>query len=107
MRRGGPRSYYSLGAETHPTEQERGKGMLHPHLERELGRERVARMREEIERDRLEARLTREDRLSRAAALSEQARLAKARISEEPVPHRGMLHRSATFAASLFGLGAR
>ena len=81
--------------------------MLHPHLERELGRERVARMREEVGRDRLEARLTREDRLSRAAALSEQARLAKARISEEPVQQGGIFHRGATFAVSLFGLGSR
>ena len=81
--------------------------MLHPHLERELGRERVARMREEVERDRLEARPTREERLSRATALSEEARLAKARIGEEPVPQGGIFHRGATFAASLFGLGAR
>ena len=45
--------------------------------------------------------------MSRATALSEEARLAKARIGEEPVPQGGIFHRGATFAASLFGLGAR
>jgi hypothetical protein len=52
--------------------------MLHPNFERELGRERVAQMRTEVERNRLEDRSAREARLSRAAALSEEARLAKA-----------------------------
>ena len=75
--------------------------MLHPHVERELGRERVAQMREEVERDRLEARLTREDRLSKAAALSEQARLAKARLGEEAVLRRGMIARGTSFVAAL------
>ncbi len=94
-------SYGCLGAETHPTEQERGEGMLHPHVERELGRERVAQMRTEVERDRLEARLTGEDRLTRAPALSEQARLAKARLGEEAVLRRGMIARGTSFVAAL------
>jgi hypothetical protein len=75
--------------------------MLHPHVERELGRERVAQMRTEVERDRLEARLTREDRLSKAAALSEQARLAKARLGEEVVLRRGMIACGTSFVAAL------
>jgi hypothetical protein len=75
--------------------------MLHPHVERELGRERVAQMREEVERDRLEARLTREDRLSKAAALSEQARLAKVRLGEEAILRRGMIARGTSFVAAL------
>ncbi len=74
---------------------------MHPNLERELGRERVAQMRTEVAHNRLEARSAREARLSRAAALSEEARLAKARTGEEPIPRRGMLHRGTTFVAAL------
>ena len=76
--------------------------MLHPNVERELGRERVAQMRTEVERNRLEARSAREARWSRAAALSEEARLAKVRLGEEAVLRRGMLGRGATFVAALF-----
>ena len=75
---------------------------MHPNLERELGRERVARMRTEVAHARLEARLTREDRLAKAAALSEEARLAKARLGEEAVPRGGVLGRGMTFVAALF-----
>jgi hypothetical protein len=67
---------------------ERGEGMLHPNLERELGRERAAQMRTEVERNRLDARSAREARLARAAALSEQARLG-----EGPPGRRGRTAR--------------
>jgi hypothetical protein len=76
--------------------------MLHPDFERELGRERVVQMRKEVAQDRLEARLTREDRLAKVVSLSEQARLAKARLGEEPVLRGGMVARGATFVAALF-----
>jgi hypothetical protein len=75
--------------------------MLHPYVERELGRERVAQMREEVERNRLDARSAREDRLARAAALSEEARLAKARLGEEVIFRRGMVARGTSFVAAL------
>ncbi len=76
---------------------------MHPYVDRELGRERVVQMRTEVEHNRLEARLAREDRLAKAAALSEQARLAKARMGEEAVLLReGMLARGTTFVAALF-----
>ncbi len=74
---------------------------MHPNLERELGRERVAQMRTEVEHNRLDARLMREARLSRAAALSEEARLAKAHLGEEVVLRRGMIARGTTFVAAL------
>jgi hypothetical protein len=76
--------------------------MLHPNFERELGRERVARMREEVEHNRLDARSAREARLSRAVALSEEARLAKARSGGEAVLRGGVLGRGTTFVAALF-----
>ena len=76
--------------------------MLHPDFERELGRERVVQIRKEVAQDRLEARLTREDRLAKVVSLSEQARLAKARLGEEPVLRGGMVARGATFVAALF-----
>ena len=75
---------------------------MHPDFERELGRERVVQMRKEVVHDRLEARLTREDRLAKVVSLSEQARLAKARLGEEPVLRGGMVARGATFVAALF-----
>ena len=75
--------------------------MLHPNFERELGRERVAQMRTEVEHNRLDARSAREARLSRAAALSEEARLAKARSGEEVVLRRGMIARGTSFVAAL------
>jgi hypothetical protein len=61
-------------------------------------------MRTEIEHNRLEARLmAREDRLAKAASLSEQARLAKARLGEEATHRRrGMLTRGTTFVTALF-----
>ena len=76
--------------------------MLHPDFERGLGRERVAQLRREVAHHRLEARLTREDRLARAAALSEEARLAKARLGEAPIVRGGVVARGATFVAALF-----
>ena len=69
--------------------------MLHPNFERELGRERVAQMRREVEYSRLEARL------SRATALSEEARLAKARLGEDASLRRGMIARGTSFVAAL------
>ena len=76
--------------------------MFHPDFDYGLGKERVVQMRTEIEHNRLEARLmAREDRLAKAASLSEQARLAKARL-DEAVLHRGMLTRGTTFVAALF-----
>ncbi len=75
---------------------------MHPNFERELARERVAQMRAEVERNRLEARSARDARLSRAAALGEEARLAKARLGGEAVPRGGMLNRGTTFVAALF-----
>ena len=88
-------------AGTLPAGKERGGGMLHPNFERELGRERVAQMREEVERNRLEARSAREARLARAAALSEEARLAKARSGGEALPRGGVIGRGTTFVAAL------
>ncbi len=76
--------------------------MLHPDFERELGRERVAQLRREVDHDRLEARLRREDRLAKAVGLSEEASLAKARLGEAPVVRGGMVARGATFVAALF-----
>ena len=76
--------------------------MFHPDLDHGLGRERVVQMRKEVAHDRLEARLTREDRLAKVVNLSEQARLAKARLGEEPVLRGGMVARGATFVAALF-----
>ena len=76
--------------------------MLHPDFDYGLGKERVVQMRKEVEHNRLEARLTREDRLAKVASLSEQARLAKARLDEEAVLHRGMLTRGTTFVSALF-----
>jgi hypothetical protein len=75
--------------------------MLNPNFERELARERVAQMRTEVEHNRLDARSAREARLSRAAALSEEARLAKARLGEEVVLRRGMIARGTSFVAAL------
>ncbi len=102
MRRGTPYRYSCFRAGTFPTEKERGGGMLHPNFERELARERVTRMRAEVERNRLDARLAREARLSRAAALSEEASLAKARSGGEAVLRGGVLGRGTTFVAALF-----
>ena len=76
--------------------------MLHPNLERELGRERVAQMRTEVEHNRLEARLAKEARFAKASSLSEEARLAKARLGEGTVLRGGMLGRGTTFVAALF-----
>ena len=74
---------------------------MHPNFERELARERVAQMRTEVEHNRLVARSAREARLSRAAALSEEARLAKARLGEEVVLRRGIVARGTSFVAAL------
>ncbi len=102
MRRGVPYRYSCFRAGTIPTEMERGEGMLHPNFERELGRERVTRMRKEVERNRLEARLAREARFAKASSLSEEARLAKARLGGEAVLRGGVLSRGTTFVAALF-----
>ena len=76
--------------------------MLYHDLDYGLGKERVVQMRKEIEHNRLEARLVKEARLAKAASLSEEARLAKARLSEETVLRRGMLTRGTTFVMALF-----
>ena len=76
--------------------------MFHPDFDYGLGKERVVQMRTEVEHNRLEARLTREDRLAKATSLSEEARLAKARLGEQTVLHRGMLTRGTTFVSALF-----
>jgi hypothetical protein len=81
--------------------------MLYHELDYRLGKERVVQMRKEVEHNRLEARLTKEARLAKAASLSEEARLAKtrlakARLSEEAVLRRGMLTRGTTFVTALF-----
>jgi hypothetical protein len=102
MRPRAPHSYSCFRAGAFPAEMERGEGMLHPDFERELARERVAQMRKEVERNRLEARSAREARLSRAAALSEEARLAKARSGEEAVLRGGVLGRGTSLVAALF-----
>lgn len=76
--------------------------MIYTELDHGLGKERAARMREEVGRNRLEARL------AKAASLSEEARLAKARVADGAIGRkRGVLARGATFAAALFGLGSQ
>jgi len=74
---------------------------LHPNFERELARERVAQMRTEVEHNRLEARSAREARLSRATALSEEARLVKARLGEDASLRGSMIARGTSFVAAL------
>ena len=76
--------------------------MLYHDLDHGLGKERVAQMRKEIEHNRLEARLAKEARSTKATSLSEEARLAKASLSEETVLRRGMLTRGTTFVTALF-----
>ena len=102
MRPRAPHSYSCFKAGAFPAEKERGEVMLHPNFERELGRERVARMRTEVERNRLEARAAREARFAKASSLSEEARLAKARSGGEAVLRGGVLGRGTTFVAALF-----
>ena len=102
MRRGAPCRYSCSRAGTFPAEKERGEGMLHPNFERELARERVEQMRVEVEHNRLEARLAKEARFAKASGLSEEARLAKARLGGEAVPRGGVLGRGTTFVAALF-----
>ena len=102
MRRGAPHSYSCFKAGTFPTEMERGEGMLHPNFECELTRERVTQMRAEVEHNRLEARLAREACFAEASSLSEEARLAKARLGEDTVLRGGVLSRGTTFVAALF-----
>ena len=70
-------------------------------FEHELARDRVAQMRTEVAHNRLDARSAREHRLSRAAALSEEARLAKARSGEKAVLRGGMVARGTSFVAAL------
>jgi hypothetical protein len=82
--------------------------MFHPEFHYGLGRERLVEIRKEVEQNRLEASLTREARLATATSLSEEARLAKARVADGAIGRkRGVLARGATFAAALFGLGSQ
>ena len=101
MRHGSSHRYTCYMAGTLPAGKERGGGMLHPNFERELARERVAQMRTEVEHNRLEARSAREARLSRATALSEEARLAKARLGEDASLRGSMIARGTSFVAAL------
>ena len=95
MRHGSSHRYTCYMAGTLPAGKERGGGMLHPNFERELARERVAQMRTEVEHNRLEARL------SRATVLSAEARLAKARFSEDASLRGSMIARGTSFVAAL------
>jgi hypothetical protein len=79
---------------------ERG-AQMYQGFEHELARERVAQMRTEVEHNRLESRLAREARFALASALSEEARLAKARLGEEALLRRGMIARGTSFVAAL------
>jgi hypothetical protein len=79
---------------------ERG-AQMYQGFEHELARERTAQMRAEVEHNRLEARLAREARFATASSLSEEARLAKARLSEGTVSHRGLFSRGTTFVTAL------
>jgi hypothetical protein len=82
---------------------ERGRNMFHSGVEHWLSRERMVEMRNEVEHNRLEARLVRESRLAKAASLSEEARLAKARLSEKADPRRrGMVSRGTAFVTAMF-----
>ena len=101
MRRGEFRDYSCFSAGTYPTEKRRG-AQMYQGFEHELARDRVAQMRTEVEHNRLEARLAREDRFAKASSLSEEARLAKARLGGEAVLRGGMLARGTTFVAALF-----
>ncbi len=77
--------------------------MFHPDFDYGLGKEWVVQMRKEVEHNRLEARLTREDRLAKAASLSEEASLAKARLSDKADAHRrGLVSRGTTFVTAMF-----
>ena len=67
-----------------------------------LARERVSQMRTDVAHNRLEARLEREARFAKASGLSEEARLAKARLGGEAVLRGGVLSRGTTFVAALF-----
>ena len=96
------RSYSCVRAGRYPTERERGEGMFHPDFDYGLGKERVVQMRTEIEHNRLEARLTKEDRLAKAAGLGEQARLAKARLGEQAIHRRDIFTRGTSFVTALF-----
>ena len=97
----GVRRYSCFSAGTFPTEKQRG-GQMYQGFEHELASDRVAQMRTEVAHNRLEARLAREARFAKASSLSEEARLAKARLGGEAVPRGGMLNRGTTFVAALF-----
>ena len=97
----GVRGYSCFSAGTFPTEMERG-AQMYQGFEQELARERVAQIRTEVEHNRLEARLAKEARFAKASGLSEEARLAKARLGGEAVLRGGMLSRGTTFVAALF-----
>ncbi len=84
---GGVRGYSCFRVGNVPTGKERGEGMLHPNFERELGRERVAQMRTEVEHNRLDARLAR-----------------AARSDGEGVASRGRVARGAALLTALFGI---
>jgi hypothetical protein len=78
--------------------------MFHPGVEHWLSRERAVEIRKEVEHNRLEARLARESRLAKAASLSEEARLAKARLGEKADARRGgMVSRVTAFVTAMFG----
>jgi len=72
-------------------------------FEHELARDRVVQMRTEVAHNRLDARLVREARFAKASSLSEEARLAKARVSEDASLRGGMVARGTSFVAALLG----
>ena len=96
------RDYSCSSAGAFPTETERGRQMMYQGFEQELARDRVAQMRTEVEHNRLETRLAREARFAKASSLSEEARLAKARLGEGAMVRGGILGRGTTFVAALF-----
>ena len=84
MRRRVPYSYSCFSAGTFPTEMERG-AQMYQDFDYGLARERTARMREEVERNRLKARLAR-----------------TARSDEDGVASRGWIASSAALVTALF-----
>jgi hypothetical protein len=78
-------------AGTYPTEKERGGQMLHPDFDHGWGRERVARMREEVEHNRLVSGLGRGSRSANGVGLGEESGFRRSAVA-----------RATTFATALF-----
>ncbi len=84
MLRGAFWGYSCFSAGTYPTEKQRG-GLMYQDFDRGLARERTARMREEVERNRLDTRLAR-----------------VARSDGDGVAGRGRVARGAALLTALF-----